>query len=256
VSAALGEQAQARTETTPATRRRRLVAFAFDHFLFTMVGAVAGFATLGPRWDMGASLDRGGVLPMLAVVMALYLCKDVFGGQSIGRAVFAIAVRDAEDPTETPSVGRLVRRNLFLPIWPVELVALLMSERRQRIGDRLADTCVVSMPAPLRPRLLAGLLFSVTVTFAFLGAATHLVRTSAAYAVATAHLRGDTGIAEAVGRVEGFGPMPAGSIQVAEEGGQAELAIVVEGSEGIVRSFVRLEKEPRGEWQVREVRIE
>ena len=232
------------------------MAFAFDHFLFTLIGAMAGFAMLGPHWDMHPRFDRTGVLPMLVVVMALYLCKDLIGGQSIGRAIFAIAVRDAEDPTQTPSAGRLIRRNLFLPIWPVELLALATSQTRQRIGDRLADTCVVRVSSPLRPRLLAGIGFASALTLAFLTSATHLVRTSAAYEVATAHLRADTGVAEVVGRVIGFGSMPAGRIQVQNDEGQAELAIVVEGDDGMARTLVRLEKEARGDWQVQEVTID
>jgi len=258
VSAAPFEATQNGEETQPqlASRRRRLIAFAFDHFLFTMVGAAAAFAMLGPRWDMDARFDRTGTLPMFFVVMALYLCKDVIGGQSIGRGIFAIAVRDAEDPTQTPSTARLIRRNLFIPIWPVELLALWMSETRQRIGDRLTGTCVVNAPSPLQPRLLAGCGFTVGLTVVFLLSATRLVQTSAAFEVATAHLRTDASIEEAVGRVTGFGAMPAGSIQIQDDRGQAELAILVEGADGTARTFVRLEKEPRSEWEVQQVRIE
>ncbi|MGI9592165.1 MAG: cytochrome c oxidase assembly factor Coa1 family protein [Myxococcota bacterium] len=252
MSDAFGEESR----PLPSSRRRRLLAFAFDHFLFTLVGAVAGFAMLGPHWDMNPRFDRTGVFPMLGVVMALYFCKDLIGGQSIGRAIFAIAVRDAEDPTQTPSAGRLIRRNLFLPIWPVELLALTTSATRQRIGDRLAGTCVVRVSSPLRPRLLAGVGFASALTLAFLTSATHLVRSSAAYEVATAHLRTDTGVGEVVGRVVGFGSMPSGRIQVQNDEGRAELAIVVEGADGMARTLVRLQKEAQGEWEVQEVTID
>lgn len=246
----------AHSALTLASRRRRLVAFLFDHFLFSMLGASAGFAMLGPRWDMAMDFGRSALFPVFVAVMVLYFCKDLIGGQSIGRAIFGIAVRDAEDPEATPPGNRLIRRNLFLPIWPVELLALALSPSRQRIGDRLAETCVVRLPSPLQPRLLAGLGFAVALTAAFLATATHLVRTSAAYEAATTHLRREPSIEEAVGRVEGFGALPAGNIQVENGTGRAELSLVVEGARGVARVFVELGKQPQGEWVVEDVRIE
>ena len=241
---------------TLASRRRRLVAFLYDHFLFSMLAASAGFAMLGPRWDMTMDFGRSAVFPVFLVVMVLYFCKDLIGGQSIGRAIFGIAVRDAENREETPPGHRLIRRNLFLPIWPVELLALALSPSRQRIGDRLAETCVVRLHSPLRPRLLAGLGFAAALTGAFLATATHLVRTSAAYEVATAHLRSEPTIEAAIGRVERFGALPAGNIQVEDGIGHAELSLTVEGSRGAARVFVELGKQPKGDWVVEDVRIE
>lgn len=252
----MGEGITGREGTLLASRRRRLIAFLFDHFLFSMLAAAAVFALLGPRWDLAESFEGTPVLPVFVAVTVLYFCKDVIGGQSIGRAIFAIAVRDADDPRSTPRAHRLIRRNLLLTIWPVELVALLLSPTRQRLGDRLAGTCVVYLPSPLGARLLAGVVFAVALTVAFLTTATHLVRTSAAYEVATAHLRDDPDVAAAVGDVTGFGSLPAGSIRIQDGEGHAELVLTVEGTRGTVRTRVLLDRAPREDWVVRSVRIE
>lgn len=239
-----------------SSRRRRIAALLLDHFLFSMLGVLALFLQLGPHWDMQPQLVSGAMMPTFVAVMALYICKDVIGGQSIGRAIFAIEVRDADAPGQVPSAGRLIRRNLFLPIWPIELVALALSPSRQRVGDRLAETCVVRVSTPLRPRLLAGAGFATVLLTVFLVASTHLVRESAAYQVATSHLRNDSDVEAAVGAVTGFGALPAGGIQVQNGVGRAELIIGVEGERGAARTTVLLEKAPDGEWTVMEVRIE
>jgi hypothetical protein len=62
-----------------ASRRRRLVAFLFDHFLFSMLGASAGFAMLGPRWDMAMDFGQSALFPVFIAVMVLYFCKDLIG---------------------------------------------------------------------------------------------------------------------------------------------------------------------------------
>jgi uncharacterized RDD family membrane protein YckC len=239
-----------------ATRRRRLAAFLFDHFLLSMLGATSVFGLVGPRWDMAENLDSVPIFPIFVAITGIYFCKDLVGGQSLGRAIFAIAVRDAGAPDETPSAGRLIRRNLLLPLWPVELVALLLSPTRQRIGDRMADTCVVQLAAPLGPRLLAGLGFALAMLAAFMVAATVLVRSSAAYEVATDHLRNDPEVEEAVGPVLGFGSLPAGSIQVLEGAGEAELVLAVQGTERIARAVVKLDKAQGSDWTVTSVRLE
>jgi uncharacterized RDD family membrane protein YckC len=241
---------------TASSRRRRIAALLFDHFLFSMLGVLAMFLQLGPRWDMQPQLVSGSMMPTFLAVMALYLCKDVIGGQSIGRAIFAIEVRDAGAPNQVPPAGRLIRRNLFLSLWPVELVALALSPSRQRIGDRLAGTCVARVSTPLRPRVLAGTGFAAALLVAFLVTSTHLVRSSAAYEVATDQLRTDPDVEAEVGAVTGFGALPAGGIQIQNGVGRAELIIGVEGERGAARTTVVLEKPPDGEWTVMEVRIE
>jgi len=241
---------------TLSSRRRRIGALLFDHFLFSLLGVLALFLQLGPHWDMQPQLVSGAMMPTFLAVMALYICKDVIGGQSIGRAIFAIQVRDADAPDQVPSAGRLIRRNLFLPIWPVELVALALSPSRQRVGDRLAETCVARVSTPLRPRLLAGAGFAAAMLALFMVASTRLVRTSAAYEVATAQLRIDPDVESEVGAVTGFGALPAGGIQVQNGVGRAELIIGVEGERGAARTTVLLEKPPDGEWTITEVRIE
>jgi uncharacterized RDD family membrane protein YckC len=73
-----------------------------------------------------------------------FLLKDVVNGQSIGKRFIKIKVIDTNNYMKTPKINRLVIRNLFTFLWPVE-VLLLLSNKRRKLGDLLANTDVVEI---------------------------------------------------------------------------------------------------------------
>jgi uncharacterized RDD family membrane protein YckC len=67
--------------------------------------------------------------------------KDLFGGRSMGKRFFGLAVRDANDLNNTPTKSRLVIKNITLIVWPLEFIYYLINNKR--IGDLIAKTQVI-----------------------------------------------------------------------------------------------------------------
>lgn len=82
-------------------------------------------------------------IPM-CIAMALsyiyFLCKDVIGGRSLGKRLQKLQlVRSDGSPV---SYTRMVVRNLFIVIWPIEVI-MYLANKGQRLGDLLCKTTVV-----------------------------------------------------------------------------------------------------------------
>ena len=73
---------------------------------------------------------------------AIFVFRDViFKGQSIAKRIFKLRVIDNET-NELPKKGKLVIRNLFFFIYPVEAILLIATNRS--IGDMATNTTVVN----------------------------------------------------------------------------------------------------------------
>ncbi|MDU1903371.1 MAG: RDD family protein [Dysgonomonas sp.] len=77
----------------------------------------------------------------LGISYTYFLCKDIIGGQSIGKRIqkFQLVRLDGSPVSYT----RMIIRNVFIIIWPVELVMYFMNSG-QRLGDILCKTTVVA----------------------------------------------------------------------------------------------------------------
>lgn len=73
----------------------------------------------------------------VSLMIPLMLLRDSFTGQSIGRKLMNIAVYHKESPVHP---FRALVRNLFTVLWPIELLTLLVANKR--IGDYVTDTNV------------------------------------------------------------------------------------------------------------------
>ncbi len=185
----------------------------------------------------------------------LYFAKDSLKGISAGKWIMGIMVRDENNQNEIPSFGRLLLRNLFITIWPVEFIALATNDQKKRLGDKVAKTIVVKNPnKPTKfPRILAligvGVAFFVFV-FLFAGSA---MKNSDAYKVATKEIEQNKEIIAETGGIKGYGMMPTGNISIANGQGKAQLEIKVLGNTKDLNVSVYLEKEPNGQWKLIEM---
>ena len=57
-----------------------------------------------------------------------------------------IMVRDEKNRNDIPTFGRLLLRNVFIIIWPIEFIVLALSDNKKRIGDIVAKTLVLKNP--------------------------------------------------------------------------------------------------------------
>lgn len=78
----------------------------------------------------------------LALIYSILFCKDVNDGMSIGKRKVGLRVL-SEKSESVPSTIRLILRNIFYILWPIELV-LLFCNSGKRLGDLVMQTKVVS----------------------------------------------------------------------------------------------------------------
>jgi len=80
----------------------------------------------------------------ISLMFALLLCKDIFKGQSIGKRLMKIQIVDNLTLQKTTNI-KLILRNFFLYIWPIELFMVLIKGDR-RIGDYIVNTKIIRNP--------------------------------------------------------------------------------------------------------------
>ena len=240
-----------------SSRKRRIAAFIIDHFVMTFLMVSIVFLALGTNF-----MDENNIGKMMITMFAamipgflLYFAKDSIKGISIGKWIMGIMVRDANNPNEIPSFGRLLMRNLFVIIWPVEFIVLASNPERKRLGDKTIKTIVVKNPNKpgKSPRILA--LVGVGFSFiAFLVVFTGMVlKNSEAYKVATKEIEQNQIILDETGGIQGYGMMPTGSVNIKNGYGQAQLKIKVIGNNKNLNISTYLTKEPNGEWKLIEM---
>ena len=111
---------------------KRLVAFLIDLILVSLFGAVFQICIRYIGYVAG--------LALVSIVFAVFFCRDIFTGRSLGRRICGLSVVDA-DSFHPVSEFRALVRNLFIVVWPIELVMLFLKKRR--LGDIVTHTDVV-----------------------------------------------------------------------------------------------------------------
>lgn len=78
----------------------------------------------------------------LALIYSFLFCKDVNGGRSIGKQRTGLCIL-SEKSNSVPSVIRLILRNMFYILWPIEII-LFFCNSGKRLGDLVMQTKVVA----------------------------------------------------------------------------------------------------------------
>ena len=74
------------------------------------------------------------------IAFGYFILRDLPNGQSIGKK--ALHLQTLGMDAEPASVGRLILRNLFIVLYPVEAIWLLLTSGQKRLGDVAARTGV------------------------------------------------------------------------------------------------------------------
>jgi len=83
------------------------------------------------------------LFPFSFLMIALFN-KDFFGGQSVVHRKLGYKVLDAKTNNTASKIQCLIR-NLTGPIWPIEVIFILISPKR-RLGDLIARTILIDVP--------------------------------------------------------------------------------------------------------------
>ncbi|WP_295937702.1 hypothetical protein [uncultured Alistipes sp.] len=118
---------------------KRVVGYLLDFVLALIGAALIGLMPAPTLWTECAQL----------FFLTAFFCRDCITGQSIGRRVMHLCVMHDGTPI---SPGRAFIRNLFLVLWPVELLVWMVNDGR-RIGDVVVESHIAeSDMLPLRIR--------------------------------------------------------------------------------------------------------
>jgi RDD family. len=136
---------------------KRLLAFGLDLMIIVAIVNVLFLSTFIIKSQF--------LLQFLSALMiTLLFCKDCMNGQSIGKRVMKLQVVDSNTEENISAVRHIVR-NLFLPLWCIEILILMIS-KRERIGDYVAKTKVISNDAPVgKMQLDKNTLFAILLCF-------------------------------------------------------------------------------------------
>ncbi len=141
-----------------AAALERVVAYVIDQMILTPAAFVA--VDLAGLQAEGKDLSDPALLGIVATFWALgalyFTAQEAFGGQTIGKRIVGIRVVAAARGRAGP--GRVAARNLLRLVDPynvcllVDLVLILVTRRRQRLGDLLAGTVVVQVDVVEAPK--------------------------------------------------------------------------------------------------------
>jgi len=136
----------------------RLLSMFLDHFFMTFI-AMFFFIPVIVKQFMEAfavthepypfTFFSGPFLYFGIIGFAIYYCKDSFNGRSIGKRITKLQVIDNKTGAIASPFQCLIR-NLFIIIWPIEVIMTLINPAR-RIGDYVAGTKIVVFDSSVTP---------------------------------------------------------------------------------------------------------
>ncbi len=137
---------------------RRIGAALIDVLLMFLLFVIVGLALgEGESSDGNASitLENGEFLLYLALMLLYYFATEAAWGQTVGKRLLGLTVVSADG--SPAGAGAIAVRTLLrlvdtLPfLYLLGLIVMLLTERKQRIGDLAAGTVVVAARAPASP---------------------------------------------------------------------------------------------------------
>lgn len=123
---------------------RRILAWLVDTLVIVVVGGVI----VGVLGAVGGRIGTAiATVPTLVVALAYYIYLEGTYGQTLGKKAVGLVVAkaDGSDCDFTASAIRNVLRIVdnLIPVYLLGVVAILLTDRNQRVGDIAADTVVV-----------------------------------------------------------------------------------------------------------------
>lgn len=115
--------------------KKRVLAFLVDYFCLCILGTLVFMIIFYDR-----ELDKTFVIGFSVWCIIGTLLKDVFG-QSLGKRIGKIKITTQDG--NKPPIYKLLLRNITVCIWPLELIAAMISESDTRISDKLLGLRVV-----------------------------------------------------------------------------------------------------------------
>lgn len=245
----------------------RLISFFIDYFIFMIVMAIS----FGVLLSVNDSLLGGSFLVGLLYI----IFKDIVGGQSLGKRILKLEVREQDDLKVEIRRKKLVLRNLTFPILFIDFLFMFFNKQSQRLGDILTGTTVVKLTSDInyneneaieeykrgltksgtnKKTILKILIAIILLGALFIGglffAITTTIKNGDAYKTAIQQIENNAKVLEKTGGIEDYGFLSQASVSINNGRGNAQFVIKVEGIKEDTRVYVELFKDRGQEWEV------
>lgn len=121
----------------------RIGAFIIDYLIITAIFMIPFLLNFQFILEGDIDLVLRFSYQMIIFAFLIFILKDIVKGVSFGKWLVGIKVSDKNNYILTPNIFRLMLRNIFILIWPIEFLVFLISKDKRRIGDIIAKTDVI-----------------------------------------------------------------------------------------------------------------
>lgn len=247
-----------------ASRKRRIAALLIDSWWFGLLSMLIVFGaaeSLAFSWDdvfLSSSFSFFTLGPIIS--FCIFMCKDAYQGMSPGKRLLGIRVVNMHQ--QAIPAWQTIMRNVTLPFWPLDFLAMVLNSNKRRLGDLIASTQVIRDPQiSSQQRLsIAGILvvfYLFTPNLPALSVtpdAMHqwpqmMIKRSEAYQFAEQQVRSHSGIEQFIGFIQDIEVGSNSQINMVNQQGHAQFELNVIGEKDSLPVFVTLDRE-NGQWQL------
>jgi Flp pilus assembly protein TadD len=179
----------------------------------------------------------------------LYLLKDVFRGQSLGKYIMGIAISKARNEHLPPSVRQVVVRNLLLFWMPFELGVWLTRRGKGRLGDQATKTWVIAKAGNLKIRIGALVGLVLVGVLLFVGIVSSALGLGEARAIAIATVVSAPDLQKVLGDDLQVQEFASPSVLMTHGNGTASFFLTATGTKGKTNVTVLLVRAPGEPWR-------
>jgi len=235
-----------------ATLLRRFFAFSIDHTIFITILTMPFMLFVSNSTQENGDLIVSMFPILMIIAFFVYCLKDIVNGRSLGKYLLGIAVRNSSNSMEKPPASKLILRNVFTFVWPIEFIALAFSKKKMKFGDQIADTDVfyVSKKNNTLGIIVAAILTVAVCSGTLIFGISTILKNDDSYKAAIRFIEADPEIVALVGDIKGYGFIPTGDLIYYGSHGEAIYSIKVIGSKRVIFVNLRLEKQPGGNWEI------
>ena len=167
---------QTNSTYTTSSIAKWITALMIDFFLITFTfAAIILFCIEVGLIDENNLTELNSLLFLRILILIIYLAKDSFKGISYGKWIMGIMIRDDNEQKSIPSFLILFLRNLYLILLPIELIVLISSKNKKRLGDKYSGTIVLNNPVTISKLYRVIVLISIFIfLFGFIALLGHM----------------------------------------------------------------------------------
>ena len=135
-----------------SSKGKRLFALLIDFIFALLLANTLQNVFREEHWDIVSHTSSFySLLPFYGGI-SLLLLKDIFG-KSLGKILLGMTIRKIDNFDQQPTLNVLIKRNLMMFLFPVELASILIDSYARRYADKLCGTIVIDDRNALRGTL-------------------------------------------------------------------------------------------------------